>query len=74
MNKAYALFFKANLLLTSLLFLAFLIHHQGYTLLNFILSILGAVSSYYFSSSYKKIEFKAELDKAYQGIKISYKF
>jgi membrane-associated phospholipid phosphatase len=37
-------------------------------------AILGAVSSYYFSSSYKKINFQAQLNEAYQGVKISYKF
>jgi len=44
-NTRFSLFFKANLLLTSFLFLAFMVHHQSYTIENFVFTFLGTLSS-----------------------------
>jgi len=45
MNHNYLLFFKANLFLTIAIFLSFLWHYQDYSLLSFILTLMGTVSS-----------------------------
>jgi len=44
-NINFSLFFKINLFLTTLLFLAFLLHNAEYTFLNFTLTTLGLISS-----------------------------
>jgi len=44
-NINFSLFFKANLLLTSILFMLFLQYNTSYTLLSFVLTFLGAISS-----------------------------
>jgi len=44
-NSTFSLFFKANFLLTTLLFLGFLIHFHSYTLSNFIFALIASISS-----------------------------
>ncbi len=44
-NINFSLFFKANLLLTSILFILFLQYNTSYTLLSFILTFMAAISS-----------------------------
>ena len=44
-NYSFSLFFKANLFLTTALFIAFLIYNQDYTTVSFIVTLLGAIST-----------------------------
>ena len=44
-NKNFSLFFKANLLLTVVIFLLFLQFNSNYQIVNFFLAFLGAISS-----------------------------
>jgi len=44
-HYTFSLFFKANLLLTTLLYLAFLSFNKQYSLLSFILSFMGSIST-----------------------------
>jgi membrane-anchored protein YejM (alkaline phosphatase superfamily) len=44
-NPSFSLFFKANLFLTTLLFLGFLVHFKGYGFSNLLFAIIATISS-----------------------------
>ncbi|SFV74944.1 hypothetical protein MNB_SM-3-928 [hydrothermal vent metagenome] len=44
-NISFSLFFKVNFLVTTILFLLFLMHNSAYTFISFIMSFFGALSS-----------------------------
>ena len=44
-NRNFSLFFKINLLFTTLIFSFFLFFNEGYTLLSFVMMLLGVVST-----------------------------